>query len=96
LLSEEANGSEWSSRIQRQSPQGYGQPTLSAVASSFPNQAYPRSPPHSATVERSSSAYSSSPLSFPGSPSNHHRPMLLSRGSTPDMRASREASSRYS
>jgi hypothetical protein len=95
LLSEEASGSEWSSRIQRQSPQGYGQARLSAVASSFPNQ-YPRSPPHSATVERSNSAYSSSSLSSPGSPSNHHRPMLLSRGSTPDMRASREASSRYS
>lgn len=93
LISEDTSGSEWSSRIHRQSPQGYGQPMLSAVISSFPSQVYSRSPPRSATIERSNSAYGSSPLSCP---SNRHRPMLLSRGSTPDMRASRNAASRDS
>ncbi|KDR78896.1 hypothetical protein GALMADRAFT_1365568 [Galerina marginata CBS 339.88] len=96
LFSEEATGSEWSSRIHRDSPpHSYGQPLLSAVVSSFPAHVHPRSPPQSATHHRSNSAYSSSPS--PISPlSDRHRPSHLARGSSPDLRSQRNMSSRNS
>jgi len=95
LFSEEVSGSEWSPRVHhRQASQPhastYGQPMLSAVTPSFSPQPYLKLPPHSAKIERSNSA--SGP---PSSSSDRLRPLLLSRGSTPDMRASSRASSSH-
>ncbi|KAF8907347.1 hypothetical protein CPB84DRAFT_1844044 [Gymnopilus junonius] len=92
LFSEEASGSEWSRRgHHRQASQpytsAYGQPSV--VAPSF-SQPYPKVPQRSAKIERSNSVSVS-----PTSPSDRLRPLLLSRGSTPDMRASSRASSSH-
>ncbi|KAF8968024.1 hypothetical protein BDZ97DRAFT_448280 [Flammula alnicola] len=73
----EASPSEWSSRSLGQGvhPQtASGQPMLSAVASALPMYVSPRSPPHSATLERTLSAYDSAP----SPPPKGHRPFLLS------------------
>ncbi|PPQ83448.1 hypothetical protein CVT25_007039 [Psilocybe cyanescens] len=75
--------SEWSSVTP---PQSYGQPLLSAVGS-FPSaQVYTKSPPVSASVERSISAQATSQV-------RGHRPLLLPRGSSPDLRNSHSRNS---
>lgn len=67
--------SEWSTVTP---PQGYGQPILSAVGngSFLSAQGYAKS---SSTIERSISAQATSQV-------RGHRPLLLSRGSSPDLR----------
>ena len=97
LLTEVASDLEGSSHAHHRqashpSASTYGQPMLSAVTPNFSPQQHPKLPPQSARMERSASA--SAPLS---PPSDRLRPLLLSRGSSPDMRASTRSSvSRYS
>ncbi|KAF4613647.1 hypothetical protein D9613_007870 [Agrocybe pediades] len=66
-----------------------GQPLLSAVKPSFPSRVYPRSPPQSATLDRSMSAGISSVSHNMPAP---RRPLLLAR-SSPDMRISQNITS---